>query len=114
MKEHSELFTEIIIHPLKIFLKSRVLLACTAYKSSTLMSGLFRKKERKCNLRNDNALVSNIPHSTKYGLNAIYHLAPKFWEIIPNEIKSCKPLNSFKAKINMWVPINYRCNLCRP
>ena len=30
--------------------------------SSTLMSGLFRVRERKYNLRNDNALVYNIPH----------------------------------------------------
>ena len=82
--------------------------------SSTIMSELFRVKERKSNLRNDNALVSNIPHSTKYGLNTISHLAPKFLEIILDEIKSCKSLNSFKAKINMWVPTNWPCNLCRP
>ena len=69
--------------------------------SSTLMSELFRVEERKYNLRNDNALVSNIPYSTKYGLNTISHLAPKIWEIIPNEIISCKSLNSFKAKINV-------------
>ena len=30
--------------------------------SSTLMSELFRVKEKKYNLRNKNALVSNIPH----------------------------------------------------
>ena len=82
--------------------------------SSTHLSELFSVKERKYNLRNDNALVSNIPHSTKYGLNTISHLAPKIWEIIPNEIKSCKSLNSFEAKINMWVPTNCPCNLCRP
>ena len=82
--------------------------------SSTLMSQLFRAKERKYNLRKDNAIVSHIPHSTNYGLNTISHLAPKIWEIIPNEIKSCKPLNSFKAKINMWVPTNCPYNRCRP
>ena len=82
--------------------------------SSTLMFELFSVKEREYNLRNDNALVSNIPHSTKYGLNTISRLAPKIWEIIPNEIKSCKYLNSVKAKINMWVPTNCTCKLCRP
>ena len=76
-------------------------------------------------------MFQNIPHSTKYCLNTISHLAPKIWEIIPNEIKSCKSLNSFKTKINMWVPTNCHrtyvgpmctmwvptncpCNLCRP
>ena len=63
--------------------------------SSTLISELFRVIERKYNLWNDNALVSNIPHSTKYGLNTISHLAPIIWEIIPNEVKSCKSVNSF-------------------
>ena len=62
--------------------------------SSTLMSELFRVKERKYNLRNDNALVSNISQSTKYGLNNISHLAPKIWEIIPNENKKLK-INKF-------------------
>ena len=55
-----------------------------------------------------------MPRSTKYGLNTISHLAPKIWKIIPNEIKSCKSSYSFKAKINMWVPTNCPCNLCRP
>ena len=54
--------------------------------SSTLMFELFRFKEKKYNLRNKNALVSNIPHSTNYGINTISHLAQKIWEIIPNEI----------------------------
>ena len=62
--------------------------------SSTLMSELFRGKERKYNLRNDNALVPNIPRSTNYALNTISHSVPKIWEIISNEIKSCQPLNS--------------------
>ena len=82
--------------------------------SSTLMSGLFRVKEKKYNLRNKNALVSNIPHSTNYGINTISHLAPKIWEIIPNEIRCCQSLNLFKEKIRTWIPINCPCNLCRP
>ena len=45
--------------------------------SPTLVSELPRIKERKYNLRIDNALVSNIPHYTKYGLNIISHLVPK-------------------------------------
>ena len=82
--------------------------------SSTLMSGLFRAKEKKYNLRNNNALVSNIPHSTNYGLNTISHLAPKIWEIIPDEIRCCQSLNLFKEKMKRWIPKNCPCNLCRP
>ena len=74
--------------------------------SSTLMPELFRVNEKKYNLQNKNALVSNIPHSTNYGINAISHLAPKIWEIIPNEVRCCQSLNLFKEKIKTWIPIN--------
>ena len=73
-----------------------------------------RVKEKKYNLRNKNALVSNIPHSTNYGINTISHLAPKICEIISNEIRCCQSLNLFKEKIKTWIPINCPCNLCRP
>ena len=76
------------------------------------MSELFRVKERKYNLQNDNALVSNIPRSTNYGLNTISHLAPKIWEIIPNGIKSCKEVahaTYVGHMCTMWVTSN--CNL---
>ena len=49
--------------------------------SSSLMPKLFRVKETEYSLRNKNSLVSNIPRTTKYGLNTITHLAPKIWEI---------------------------------
>ena len=78
------------------------------------MSELLRVKEKKYNLRNKNALVSNIPHSTNYGINTISHLAPKIWEIIPNEIRCCQSLNLFKVKIKTWIPLNCPCNLCIP
>ena len=81
--------------------------------SSTLMSELFRVKERKYNLRNKDALVSNCSRSTNYGLNTISHLAPKIWEIIPNEIKNSKTLSIFKMKIKTWIPNNCPCNICR-
>ena len=50
--------------------------------SSSLMPKLFRVKETKYSLRNKHSLVSNIPHTTKYGLNTITHLPPNIWEII--------------------------------
>ena len=43
-------------------------------------------KENKYNLRNEGTLVSSHPKSVKYGINSITHLAPKVWDIVPNEI----------------------------
>ena len=70
--------------------------------SSSLMTEVFFVKEKIYNLRNKNALFSKTPHSTKYGINTVSRLAPKIWEIIPNEIRSCKSLNQFKEKIKTW------------
>ena len=70
------------------------------------LNELFRVKEKIYNLRNNNALIS-----TKYGLNSFSLLAPKIWEIIPNETKSCTSLNLFKEKIKTWIPQNCPGNM---
>ena len=77
------------------------------------MSEVFFVKEKVYNLRNKNALFPKTPHFSKYGINTVSHLAPKIWEIIPNEIRSCKSLNQFKEKIKTWIPQNCPCHLCR-
>ena len=81
--------------------------------SSLLMSELFRVKKSKYSLRNNNSLLSNIPHTTKYGLNIITHLVPKIWEKIPNDVKDSHSQSIFKAKIKNWTPVNCPCNICR-
>ena len=81
--------------------------------STPLMSELFMIKENKYKLRNEVILASNLPRSTNYGVNSVYHLALKIWELIPNELRNCITLNLFKEKIKTWIPHNYPCNLCR-
>ena len=118
--DHTSSFDDLIIKSGSVRLHHRNLqqLAIEIYKvlnnlSSLLMSELFKFKERN-NLRNGIAIVPNRPRTTKYGINSISHLAPKIWELIPNEIKSCETLNLFKVKIKTWIPENCPCNLCRP
>ena len=74
--------------------------------SSSLMSELFIIKMSKPNFRKEIVLSSTHTRSTNYGINSISHLAPKFWELISNEIRSCKSLNLFKEKIKTWIPQN--------
>ena len=81
--------------------------------SSQLMSELFMIKENKYKLRNEVILASNLPRSTNYGINSVSHLAPKIWELIPNELRNCLTLNLFKETIKTWIPHNCPCNLCR-
>ena len=46
-----------------------------------------------------------------YGRNSVSHLAPKIWEVIPNETKSCKSLNVFKEEFN-YVHETYPESMC--
>ena len=81
--------------------------------SSPLVSELFMIKENKYKLPNEVILASNLPRSANYGINSVSHLAPKIWELIPNELRKCITLNLFKEKIKSWIPHNCPCNLCR-
>ena len=42
---------------------------------------------------------------------SISYPGPKIWDIIPEEFKHQKSLNSFKESIKMWVPTNCPCRL---
>ena len=42
----------------------------------------------------------------------IKSLAPKIWEILPNEIKDSNTLQIFKAKIKKWIAAECHCRLC--
>ena len=82
--------------------------------STVLMSELFTVTVSKYNMRNKSKLVPIAPHSTKYGLNSISHLAPKIWDILPGQIKSSTSLNMFKERVKVWTPEECPCSLCRP
>ena len=66
--------------------------------SSPLMSDLFKLKKTTYNLQNTNALSSTNTKTTNYGINSISFLAPKIWDLVPDEIKISKSLNIFKQK----------------
>ena len=93
-------------------------LAIEIYKAlnnlpSSLMSELFMIKKNKYNFRNEGTLVSNHPKSVKNGINRISHLAPKVWDIVPNEIRNPRTLNLFKKKIKTWIPSDCPCYNCK-
>ena len=50
-------------------------------------------------LRGNNFLERRRVKSVRYGTESISSLAPKIWEILPNEIKDSDTLQIFKAKI---------------
>ena len=56
--------------------------------------------QRQCNydLRGNTFLERRRVKSVRYGTESISSLAPKIWEILPNEIKDSDTPQIFKAK----------------
>ena len=55
-------------------------------------------------LRNRNFLQSRNPSSVRYGTETISYIAPKLCLLVPETIKNCDSLKSFKQKIRKWKP----------
>ena len=70
---------------------------------------------RQCNyeFRGKKFLERRRVKSVGYGTESISSLAPKIWEILPNEIKDSDTLQIFKTKIKMWAPVEYPCRQCK-
>ena len=64
------------------------------------------------NFRSRNELYCRNPKTAKHGAETISYVAPKIWSLVPNAIKSSKPLDVFKSKIRQWEP-DYPCRLCK-
>ena len=51
--------------------------------------------------------------TVNFGSEALSHLAPKIWELIPEKFKTLESVASFKIAIKKWKPDNCPCRLCR-
>ena len=65
------------------------------------------------NLRNRPDFITPQVHSVFHGTESISYLGPKIWDVVPEEFKHKKSLNSFKESIKMWVPTNCPCRICK-
>ena len=81
--------------------------------SPSFMSEIFTTKKTKYNLRAGSGLLTNVPHTSTYGVNSISFLAPKIWNAIPPKIKESSSLHIFKKHINKWIPKPCPCRLCK-
>ena len=53
------------------------------------------------------------PKKVNMGLETLRSLAPKIWNIVPDEIKKSPNLSIFKNKIKKWKPSECPCRLCK-
>ena len=65
------------------------------------------------NLRNCPDFITPQVHSVLHRTESISYLGPKIWDIVPEEFKHKKVLNSFKESNKMWIPTNCPCRLCK-
>ena len=51
--------------------------------------------------------------SVNKGIETIRYRGPMTWRLVPQEIKQCKTLFAFKARIRNWKPVGCTCRLCK-
>ena len=51
--------------------------------------------------------------TVNYGIETLRYRGPDIWNLIPDEIKKSKSLESFKNEIGNWKPLGCRCRLCK-
>ena len=71
------------------------------------------RSNNQYNLRNRPDFITPQVHSVFHGTESISYLGPRIWDIVPEEFKHKKSLNSFKESIKMWVATNCPCRLCK-
>ena len=78
------------------------------------MKDVFPLNENLCyDTRNKRTFHSSDIRTVHFGSETLSHLAPKIWELVPEEIKKLEPVAFFKNAIKKWKPANCPCRLCR-
>ena len=64
---------------------------------------------------NDNLEQWVLPkvRTVNYGIETLRYRGPVVWNLIPDEIKRSKSLESFKTEIGKWKPQGCKCRLCK-
>ena len=81
--------------------------------SPDLMTEVFPFNDSGYNLRNKRTFKSRRVKSMRYGTDSLAYLAPKIWELVPNEIKAVESLASFKSAIKKWKTTECPCRVCK-
>ena len=81
---------------------------------SEITSNIFmERKNNHYNLRNPSYFITPQVNSVYHGTESLSYLGPKIWEIVSEDLKQKKSLNSFKEAIKLWKPNDCPCRLCK-
>ena len=78
-----------------------------------IMNEVFQIEERPYNFRNGVFIRRHNVRTVRYGTETVSFLAPKLWELIPEDCKNETSLTAFKVKIKNWIPDNCPCRICK-
>ena len=82
--------------------------------SSDLMKDVFTLNDDSgYSTHNKRTLKSRNIKTVRYGTDSLAYLAPRIWELVPNEMKSLESLTAFKTPIKKWKTTNCPCRLCK-
>ena len=65
------------------------------------------------NIRSQTDFSLKSGNTSSYGLRYLRYLAPKVWNLVPQDIRSAKSFSRFIRKIKSWIPDGCPCILCR-
>jgi hypothetical protein len=68
--------------------------------SPLYMSELFKTKTVNYDLLRKDQLYVSHKRTTKYGLKTFSHVGATAWNKLPNELKECESVQTFKAKLS--------------
>ena len=78
------------------------------------MKDIFEQQNPSYNLRSScNKFSRENIKNNQYGLQSVKYLAPKIWELVPNNIKYSNSLSKFKKLIKSWKPQACFYRLCK-
>ena len=81
--------------------------------SPPVMQETFKIIEPNYNLRRNTIFQNRKIRTEKYGTASLTYLAPKIWELVPNDIKLSNSLEIFKSKIKNWETKACPCKICK-
>ena len=82
--------------------------------SPTLVSDCFKLNNMTVyNTRNWSTFFSRPIRTVFHVTESLSHLGPKFWELVPSDMKNLSTITAFKKSIKQWKPHDCPCRLCR-
>ena len=81
--------------------------------SPIILNETFGLRDTPYNLRNPDSFKMRKVLSFYNGTEALFHLGPKVWSLVPHEIQQSVSFGDFKSTIKTWTPSNYPCRLSK-